>query len=904
MEDKPIKVLLIEDNPGDARLIREILLEASGAMFELEHLDLLSTGLERLAAGGIDVVLLDLLLPDSLGVDTLAKVNAQASDVPIIVLTGLDDEAFAIKAVRESAQDYLVKGQVDSNLLTRAIRYAIERKRTEEVLRQSERELTIRNRIAEIFLTVPDEEIYGEVLQTILEVMESEHGIFGYIDENGDMVCPSITRDIWEQCQMPDKDIVFPRETWSGIWGEALIEKKTFYSNDPFCVPEGHIPMLRALAAPITHQEEVIGLLQIANKATDYDEEDSRLLETIAGQIAPILHTRLQRDKRDSERKRAEAEIQRNYETQTAINSLLRLSLEDIPFEELLKRALDIILSIPWLAIESKGSIFLVEDESEVLVMKYQSGLDEPIQKTCARVPFGRCLCGQAALTQKIQFADCLDDRRDTLYEGIIPHDHYCVPILFAGKTLGVLNLYVEEGHRSAQKEEEFLATVANTLAVIIQRKQTEEALQESEGKFRSLAEQSPNMIFINRKGRIVYASKKCEEVMGYKRDELYSPDFDFFSLIAPESIELVRSTFSKHLKGEEVEPYEHALITKDGRRLETIGSTKLINYEGERAILGITTDITEWKRAEEALRESVERETQAYAQGRLEVIETILHNIGNAITSVTIGIGTIYESLANNKLTRYLNALADAVKEHQDNFADYVENNPQGQKAAPFIMALANDFMEQDERWKKTVDRVRRRAEHIADIVRTQKAFGRQNRYRKEINLRKTIDDAITILQESISKRGIEISADCDNAPKEIIIQENQFHQMLVNLVKNSIEAIDAHAGATSRAAPADAPFVKIRCYVEEDALIIEVTDSGIGIEKDKLTVVFGAGYTTKESGTGLGLHSIANFVQSNDGQICTLSDGIGKGATIRISLPLSSVSQGLPARLAPAYS
>ncbi|NIO69950.1 MAG: PAS domain-containing protein, partial [Anaerolineae bacterium] len=99
-----------------------------------------------------------------------------------------------------------------------------------------------------------------------------------------------------------------------------------------------------------------------------------------------------------TERVRAEEELQRNHDAQTVINSLLRLSLEDIPLEELLRRTLDLLLSVPWLAVESKGSIFLVEDEPEILVMKVQKELEEVLQKTCAQISFGRCLCGQAAL--------------------------------------------------------------------------------------------------------------------------------------------------------------------------------------------------------------------------------------------------------------------------------------------------------------------------------------------------------------------------------------------------------------------------------------------------------------------------------------------------------------------------
>ena len=104
MDDGPIRVLLIEDNPGDVRLITEILSEARDAPFELECMDQLSAGLECPSAGDIDIVLLDLSLPDSYGFDTFAKMHTHASDVPIILLTGIEDEALGVQAVREGAR--------------------------------------------------------------------------------------------------------------------------------------------------------------------------------------------------------------------------------------------------------------------------------------------------------------------------------------------------------------------------------------------------------------------------------------------------------------------------------------------------------------------------------------------------------------------------------------------------------------------------------------------------------------------------------------------------------------------------------------------------------------------------------------------------------------------------------
>lgn len=140
METKYIKILLIEDNPGDARLIMEELLTVKVARFDLVLAERLSQGLKYLAEGNIDIVLLDLSLPDSNGIDTFLRIFEQKPDVPVVVLTGYDDESFAKNALRHGAEDYLIKGQVYGTLLARSIQYAIERKRARETLFRREQE--------------------------------------------------------------------------------------------------------------------------------------------------------------------------------------------------------------------------------------------------------------------------------------------------------------------------------------------------------------------------------------------------------------------------------------------------------------------------------------------------------------------------------------------------------------------------------------------------------------------------------------------------------------------------------------------------------------------------------------------------------------------------------------------
>ena len=134
----PIEILLVEDNHDDIRLIQDMLSETGTVPFSLEVASSLAAALDRVRAGGIDVLLLDLGLPDSSGVGTFTSVHAQIPTLPIIVLTGFGDPSVALTVVQQGAQDYLMKGQVDGNLIWRTIRYAMERQRGRRELVLSE----------------------------------------------------------------------------------------------------------------------------------------------------------------------------------------------------------------------------------------------------------------------------------------------------------------------------------------------------------------------------------------------------------------------------------------------------------------------------------------------------------------------------------------------------------------------------------------------------------------------------------------------------------------------------------------------------------------------------------------------------------------------------------------------
>jgi GAF domain-containing protein len=192
-----------------------------------------------------------------------------------------------------------------------------------------------RERLTRILLLTPEENMYADVLDLLLGLFESEFGYFGYISQDGHLVCPSMTRHIFPQCQVADKNIVFRREIWGGLWGRILMERKSLIKNAAHRVPHGHLPIHRSFGSPILYRGELIGQFHFANRPRDYDESDVELLEQISNFVAPVLNARLRHDEEQIARRAAEESLRQvNADLREKLSELERVNLALIDREE------------------------------------------------------------------------------------------------------------------------------------------------------------------------------------------------------------------------------------------------------------------------------------------------------------------------------------------------------------------------------------------------------------------------------------------------------------------------------------------------------------------------------------------------------------------------------------------
>ena len=283
-----MRVLLVEDNEDDAFLIQETLSETA---LEIERAERLSTALEKLADESYDAVLLDLSLPDAHGLETLGRMRRDGPSVPIVVLSGLNNEEVAVKAVEEGAQDYLIKGHTDGALLTRALRYAIQRHRTEENLKDRNRELLILKTLSETILGSQNlAAVLDSILKETILLGSFDLGNIRLLERSGEWLEVAASRGYRDQ-ENVGRHRKLSRTTQSAkssfgdrLLKEPCIEEHVQQSQGFRTLRKEGVESL--IEVPVRSAGAVLGIIQLASRSPrQFKREEVILLETIGNQM-------------------------------------------------------------------------------------------------------------------------------------------------------------------------------------------------------------------------------------------------------------------------------------------------------------------------------------------------------------------------------------------------------------------------------------------------------------------------------------------------------------------------------------------------------------------------------------------------------------------------------------------
>jgi len=740
--------------------------------------------------------------------------------------------------------DTLRRGEVDAIIGERNVAI-LRAKDLEEALQQRQRELDVRNQVANIFLTIPDDEMYGEVLQVVLDAMESKHGVFGYIREDGAMVVPSLTRDIWDKCQVAGKDIVFPRETWGGIWGRALVEKKTFYSNKEFCVPKGHIPVHRAMATPIIYQGEVIGYFTVGNRTRDYDDKDKELLETIANYIAPILNARLERDKQERERKQAEESLRVSHQFLEIANCHSEMTPLLQEFVKAVKewtncaavgiRLLDNEGNIPYEAYQGFSQTFY-DSESPLSIKSDQCMCINVIKGTTdSRLSF-YTEGGSFYMNATSRFLATVSEQEKGQTRNVCNASGYesvaLIPIRFGNRILGLIHVADLRENMVSLTFVQFLERVGIELGAAVHRVLLTQALRDSEEKFRSVYERSPLGIELyDENGELFEANRTCLNIFGAS-DVAQVKWFRLFAdpNMTDEAKEALRQgrivRYGTTFDFDEVKKRRLYDTNRSGVIHITTFITPIGVTQGEKpgGYLVLLQDTTESKRLDEL---------------KDEFIGMVSHELSSPLTIITGSLNTLLsegEQLSRDE-TRHLLQNATLAA---DTLSHLLGNLLELSRAQAERLILHEEPIRSDIVARNTVERIKE--------------------------------------QHSIHKFVIDFPEGLPLINADPLRLERILYNLLDNARKYSPKGSE----------------IMVFAREERDRLILGVSDQGVGIPESDQAMIFKPFERLKPAGfegakgAGLGLLVCRRLVEAHGGQIWVESTP-GQGSTFFFSLPFN---------------
>ncbi len=266
---------------------------------------------------------------------------------------------------------------------------------------------------------------------------------------------------------------------------------------------------------------------------------------------------------------------------------------------------------------------------------------------------------------------------------------------------------------------------------------------------------------------------------------------------------------------------------------------------------------------------------------GMAEIASGVIHNVRNVLTSINIASSLVTESVKNSKAVN-LKKIVALLREHEVNLGEFLTKDPKGQQAMIYLGALSEHLVQEQEKLIKELGMIQEGTKHIEDIVRAQQSYARVSGFTETLKVGDVIQDA---LKMSVPSKGsVQIVKEI---PEDLVVtvERHKMLQILVNLMRNAKQACDG--------SPDDAKRLTIRATNGDDFIHVAVSDTGMGIDPKNLDRIFSHGFTTKKDGHGFGLHSSAAAARQLGGALRVSSEGVGKGATFTLDLPVKPAAQ-----------
>ncbi|WNG36802.1 AAA family ATPase [Archangium violaceum] len=322
------------------------------------------------------------------------------------------------------------------------------------------------------------------------------------------------------------------------------------------------------------------------------------------------------------------------------------------------------------------------------------------------------------------------------------------------------------------------------------------------------------------------------------------------------------------HLASQAAISIENAQLYAEVQRAES--ALRSANDDLERRVEERTQEL---KKAQARLVDS------ARGAGMAEVAVNVLHNVGNVLTSAVINLQSMLEMVNSSRVGR-LKQVTSLFGEHQGALADFFTRDPRGIQLPAYLSALGDELLREQKTLQESMEAMGKHIEHIRAIVQVQQTYARNTLVLEECDLSLLVEDAISIQLPSLQRHGITVTRELSSLPR-LRLDKHKVLQILINLISNAKNAMQA--------LPAGQPHLCIRLVAAGNTAHIQVVDNGVGIAPEIRARLFSQGFTTRENGHGLGLHSSSLAAKMMGGRLFLESDGPGQGATATLELPLA---------------